>query len=111
MPLTNKGTKIMKNMVKQYGKDKAKKVFYASRNAKKITGVDPESSKSAAYIQGWNDKLAQLIDNKSSVKAPVPISPTVPGVPGSNAIPKPAPSIVPAKKAPNKGIMPVTTGR
>lgn len=39
MPLTAKGSKIMKAMRKSYGKD-AEKVFYASRNAKKITGVD-----------------------------------------------------------------------
>lgn len=30
----------MANMVKQYGAKKAKKVFYASRNAGKIKGVD-----------------------------------------------------------------------
>ena len=38
MPLTKKGKKIMKSMRKTYGK-KAKKVFYASANAKKIKGV------------------------------------------------------------------------
>jgi hypothetical protein len=40
MPLTRKGTKIKKKMVKTYGKKKAEKVFYASRNAGKIKGVD-----------------------------------------------------------------------
>lgn len=34
-------------MVKQYGTEKAKKVFYASRNSGKITGVDPVSKKKA----------------------------------------------------------------
>jgi len=43
-PLTKKGKKIMKSMKKQYGK-RAEEVFYASRNAGKITGVDPESRK------------------------------------------------------------------
>lgn len=43
MPLTAKGQRIMAGMVQQYGPDKAKRVFYASRNAGKITGVDPES--------------------------------------------------------------------
>ena len=43
MPLTPKGNKIMANMQKEYGDKKAKQVFYASRNAGKITGVDPES--------------------------------------------------------------------
>lgn len=40
MPLTKKGKKILSNMKKQYGEKKAKKVFYASKNAKKIKGVE-----------------------------------------------------------------------
>ena len=40
MPLTKKGRTIMKAMVKGYGKKEGKKVFYASRNKGKITGVD-----------------------------------------------------------------------
>jgi hypothetical protein len=43
MPLTAKGEKIMAAMRKEYGAEKGKRVFYASRNAGKITGVDPES--------------------------------------------------------------------
>lgn len=39
-PLTEKGKKIYENMKKEYGPKKGKSVFYASRNAKKITGVD-----------------------------------------------------------------------
>ena len=40
MPLTEKGKKIKKAMEKQYGKKKAEEVFYASKNAGKITGVE-----------------------------------------------------------------------
>ena len=40
MPLTKKGTKIMKAMKSEYGTKKAKAVFYASRNAGKLKGVD-----------------------------------------------------------------------
>lgn len=40
MPKTKKGQKIMRAMEKKYGKKKAKKVFYASRNKGTITGVD-----------------------------------------------------------------------
>ena len=40
MPLTKKGKKIKSAMDKEYGKDKGEKVFYASRNAGKIKGVD-----------------------------------------------------------------------
>ena len=35
MPLTEKGKEVMRNMVKQYGRKKAKEVFYASINAGK----------------------------------------------------------------------------
>lgn len=41
MPLTAKGQKIMANMQREYGPDKGERVFYASRNAGRITGVDP----------------------------------------------------------------------
>jgi len=48
MPLTKKGEQIMAAMEKTYhNPKKAKEVFYASRNAGKITGVDPESRKKA----------------------------------------------------------------
>jgi len=40
MPLTKKGRKIMRAMRKTYGKKKGMRVFYASRNAKVIKGVD-----------------------------------------------------------------------
>lgn len=39
MPLNKKGTKILKSMKKSYGAKKAGQVFYASVNAKKISGV------------------------------------------------------------------------
>jgi hypothetical protein len=44
MPLTKKGKKIMKSMKDQYGKKKAKAVFYASKNKKKIKGVDKKKT-------------------------------------------------------------------
>lgn len=41
MPLTSKGRKIMRAMMKTYGsKKKAASVFYASKNAKRIKGVE-----------------------------------------------------------------------
>ena len=39
MPLTKKGTKILKKMEKTYGKEKGEKVFYASENKGTIKGV------------------------------------------------------------------------
>lgn len=40
MPLTKKGSKIMKAMKKEYGSKKGESVFYASRNKGKIKGVE-----------------------------------------------------------------------
>jgi hypothetical protein len=41
MPLSKKGQKIMRSMKKTYPNEKkAKSVFYASRNAGKIKGVE-----------------------------------------------------------------------
>jgi hypothetical protein len=39
MPLSDKGRKIMSAMKKTYG-DRAERVFYASRNAGRIRGVE-----------------------------------------------------------------------
>jgi hypothetical protein len=40
MPLTPKGRKIERAMDKEYGAKKGKQVFYASKNAGKIKGVE-----------------------------------------------------------------------
>jgi hypothetical protein len=45
MPLTKKGKKILSAMSKNYGLDKGKKVFYASRNKGTIKGVDKQRKK------------------------------------------------------------------
>ena len=49
MPLTPKGEKIMSGMKEQYGPDKAKEVFYASKNKGTITGVDSRSRDAGQY--------------------------------------------------------------
>lgn len=43
MPLTDKGNEIMSAMKSQYGDKKGEQVFYASKNAGKIAGVDTET--------------------------------------------------------------------
>jgi hypothetical protein len=43
MPLTEKGEKIASAMKSKYGEKKGKEVFYASKNAGKITGVDDDA--------------------------------------------------------------------
>ena len=40
MPLLKKGSKIKKAMIKQYGKKKGERVFYASANKGTIKGVE-----------------------------------------------------------------------
>jgi hypothetical protein len=40
MPLTTKGVKLIKKFKQEYGSKKGEKVFYASKNAGKIKGVD-----------------------------------------------------------------------
>ena len=40
MPLTAKGTKILRAMQKQYGAKRGKEVFYSSINSGKITGAE-----------------------------------------------------------------------
>jgi hypothetical protein len=47
MPLTAKGRKILASMVKQYGTEKGKDVFWASVNSGKIKGVHPAGAKRA----------------------------------------------------------------
>lgn len=44
MPLTTKGKKILKAMTDEYGKKKAKEVFYASINKGKIKGAEKKKS-------------------------------------------------------------------
>lgn len=46
MPLTDKGQKIMSSMMDTYGSKKGESVFYASKNAGKISGVDKSRGKS-----------------------------------------------------------------
>lgn len=44
MPLTDKGEKIMSRMKDEYGSEQGERVFYASKNKGRITGVDDEPS-------------------------------------------------------------------
>lgn len=46
MPMTRKGKKIMSAMTDEYGKQKGERVFYASVNKGKLTGVEKGQAKS-----------------------------------------------------------------
>ena len=45
MPLTTKGKKIKKALSKEYGAKEGESIFYAMRNAGKITGVERKRRK------------------------------------------------------------------
>jgi len=45
MPLNKKGKNIMATMLRQYGKEKGKKVFYASESSGAIEGVTGRESR------------------------------------------------------------------
>lgn len=70
MPLTKKGQKIMSNMKSQYGSKKGESVFYASRNAGKIQGVDPESSGSQVSRKRTDKPGRSIIDVECHRQAP-----------------------------------------
>lgn len=40
MPLTSKGKKILRAMREEYGEKRGERVFYASKNAGRIEGVE-----------------------------------------------------------------------
>lgn len=47
MPLTKKGKKIKRELVKEYGKEKGTSILYAMENKKKVTGVTKKTAKKA----------------------------------------------------------------
>lgn len=64
MPLSSKGEEILANMRKEYGDKKGESVFYASKNAGKISGVD-RSDKIAAI----GDCVKRLMDGVGRLDA------------------------------------------
>lgn len=77
MPLTSKGEKIMHAMQEQYGEEKGKSVFYASKSAGKISGVDEAAEpKEPAGPAGperptWDFKEVASLDSlKARAKGP-----------------------------------------
>lgn len=53
MPLTSKGSRILKKMQDTYGPKKGKEVFYASANKKKIKGVHKRKKNRAMAKAGY----------------------------------------------------------
>lgn len=64
MPLTSKGQKILSAMQNQYGEEKGKEVFYASKNAGTISGVDAApTNDQAPILQSYVPERQNLIGN------------------------------------------------
>jgi hypothetical protein len=72
MPLTEKGEKIKGAMQSQYGAEKGEQVFYASKNAGKISGVDRadrvplEEGKSKETVNKNVNKLLEAGHNEEA---------------------------------------------
>jgi len=60
MPLTEKGEKIKRAMVEQYGKERGEQVFYASKNKGTITGVD-------AFRRGIRDAVRRGVSFSDAI--------------------------------------------
>ena len=63
MPLTSKGQEILGNMEKEYGPKKGESVFYASRNAGRISGVDSMANGRKAFEYGQKSTRGVLHEN------------------------------------------------
>ena len=61
MPLTDKGQKIKKAMVEQYGSKKGESVFYASANKGTITGIEKRKHANKGGLISGLPKLARKI--------------------------------------------------
>ena len=63
MPLTEKGKKIMRSMIDEYGKKKGKTVFYASKNKGTIKGVEKNGALLANIFRGIPKYAYALMDS------------------------------------------------
>src|SRR5215475_11341839 len=103
MPLTEKGEKIKRAMEKQYGSEKGEKVFYASKNKGKITGVDDDAQHMGFNKEGATpvqklvsecdalEKRMDIFENRYAMKHTKKVKPrTKDGMQPSNRHPKEA---------------------
>jgi hypothetical protein len=71
MPLTEKGEQIKASMEKQYGPEKGEEVFYASKNAGRITGVDKRNDQAQpAQKPQPQQQEPPVKETKTTVKEP-----------------------------------------
>lgn len=73
MPLTAKGEKILEAMQEEHGKEEGERIFYASKNAGRITGVDQKNDadeKDEKKDAEAEVKEAPTKETKTTVKEP-----------------------------------------
>jgi len=74
MPLTPKGKKIMQSMQKTYGGKKGEQVFYATKNAGKISGVEKKTQGgtvgTAGYAKGGKVKSKSRVNEAGNYTKP-----------------------------------------
>jgi hypothetical protein len=69
MPLTAKGSEILSRMQQEYDSSKGTSVFYASRNAGKISGVDGMSKKDEVFTDASaTPEQKKLLDRLQEVQ-------------------------------------------
>jgi hypothetical protein len=56
MPLTPKGRKVLNSMKSEYGDKRGESVFYASKNAGKISGVEQRLKRFAENLRKRHGK-------------------------------------------------------
>ena len=74
MPLTEEGKKIMKSMQRTYGGRKGEQIFYATRNAGKIEGVEKKaqggSVGTTGYAKGGKTKSKSRVNEAGNYTKP-----------------------------------------
>jgi hypothetical protein len=89
MPLTEKGREIMAAMKRQYGEEKGEEVFYASKNAGKITGVDSTGAFVTGQLEKPESRVAVPLHDED--QAPMPVQSQTAAPPTSAAMPPTGP--------------------
>lgn len=72
MPLTEKGQKILANFKKEYGEERGERIFYASKNAGRITGVDSEDAALPLSVRTTVDEEAPVPEREPELTGKIP---------------------------------------
>jgi hypothetical protein len=72
VPLNEKGQKILKSMREEYGEEKGERVFYASKQAGRITGVDSEDAALPLSARSTVDEEAPVPERETELAGRMP---------------------------------------